>query len=126
MDIAMHEPGDDKKTPEINITETDSLLQPSSVRKNHGPLFWREMSWRFILALLFNVLVVGTLYSFSQMGNLSRWEKRWFNVLTILFLSMVSLMMGSLLGLLGSMLRWHLLARKPHKPRDVSDVSRWL
>jgi hypothetical protein len=38
---------------------------------------------------------------------------------TILFSSLVSLSLGSLLGLLGAALRWRLLARRAHQPRDV-------
>jgi hypothetical protein len=40
-------------------------------------------------------------------------------MLTILFSSLVSLSMGSLLGLLGAVLRWPLLARRAHAPRDA-------
>ena len=121
----MYGSGDDRKTVDVtNVSEDDFLLNESSCEKNHGLLFWLEMSWRFALAVIFSVLVVATLYSFSEKGNLSRWEKRWFNVLTILFSSLVSLMMGSLLGLLGSMLRWKLLARRLHKPRDVRHPNR--
>ncbi|CUS15094.1 unnamed protein product [Tuber aestivum] len=104
-----------------NTTSEDGspLIEDSSRQKNHGRLFWMEMSWRFALGLLFNIFIVLILYTFSQKGNLSRWEKRWFNALTISFSSLVSLMLGSLLGLLGSMLRWQLLARKLHNPMDV-------
>ncbi|ORY15946.1 hypothetical protein BCR34DRAFT_597992 [Clohesyomyces aquaticus] len=82
-------------------------------------LFWTEISWRFTAAALFSTVIVVILDSFSRKGILSRWEKRWFNLLAILFSSLVSLSLGSLLGLLGNMLRWPLLARKLHKPMDV-------
>jgi hypothetical protein len=40
-------------------------------------------------------------------------------MLTILFSSLVSLSLGSLLGLLGAVVRWPLLARRAHAPRDA-------
>ncbi|KAH8587889.1 hypothetical protein B0O99DRAFT_583890 [Bisporella sp. PMI_857] len=113
---------DDKKTAQVNNTsETAEDNHPhiEDGKKNHGHLFWVEISWRFALGLVFSAIITVILYTFSQKGKLSRWEKRWFNVLTILFSSLVSLMLGSLLGVLGSMLRWQLLARKLHKPMDV-------
>jgi hypothetical protein len=54
------------------------------------------------------------------MGNLSTSQKRGFNTLTILFSGLIGVTLGSLLGLLGGMLRWRLLARKKHTPLDVS------
>jgi ABC-type multidrug transport system permease subunit len=88
-------------------------------QRHHGRLFWAEISWRIAGSLIFSIVLVAMLYTFSQRGNLSRWEKRWFNTLAILFSSLVSLSLGSLLGLLGNMLRWPLLAHKVHKPMDV-------
>ncbi|RVD80415.1 uncharacterized protein DFL_008312 [Arthrobotrys flagrans] len=60
-----------------------------------------------------------TLERFAGMGHLDRWEKRGFNALAILLSSLVSLSLGSLLQLLGNMIRWRLLAREVNKPQDV-------
>jgi len=53
------------------------------------------------------------------MGKLSQAEQRGFNAITILLGSFASLGLGSMLGYLGSMLRWRLLARKKYKMQDV-------
>ena len=70
--------------------------------------------------LVFSIAMTAVPHSFSLKGVLSRWEKRWFSALAILLSSMLSLSTGSLLGLLGSMVRWPLLARKLYTPVDVS------
>jgi ABC-type multidrug transport system permease subunit len=88
-------------------------------RRQHRQLFLTEICWRLLATLVFSIIVTTILYSFAQKGLLSRWEKRWFNVLAIFFSSLVSLSVGSLLNILGSMLRWPLLARKLHTPTDV-------
>ncbi|KAK0711757.1 hypothetical protein B0H67DRAFT_491133 [Lasiosphaeris hirsuta] len=59
------------------------------------------------------------LHAFSGRESLGTWDRRLFNALTILSSSLVSLSLGSLLGLLGAVLRWPLLARRSHTPRDV-------
>ncbi|EMD96751.1 hypothetical protein COCC4DRAFT_62250 [Bipolaris maydis ATCC 48331] len=66
-----------------------------------------------------SITMIAVLHCFSLKGVLSRWEKRWFSALAILLSSMVSLSTGSLLGLLGSMIRWPLLARKLYTPVDA-------
>lgn len=75
--------------------------------------------WRFACALLFSVLIIAVLHSYSGGVRLGPWDRRVFNTATILFSSLVSLSLGSLLGLLGSMIRWPLLAMKYNTPRDV-------
>lgn len=69
--------------------------------------------------LVFSIAMTAVPHSFSLKGVLSRWEKRWFSALAILLSSMLSLSTGSLLGLLGSMVRWPLLARKLYTPVDA-------
>jgi len=113
---------DNKKEAPLKTTiqvESTAASSPDTRRK-HGRLFWVEIGWRFAGSFIFSVIIIAILYSFSQKDSLSRWQKRWFNVLAIFFSSLVSLSIGSLLGLLGSMLRWPLLARRLHKPADVS------
>ncbi|KAK6507928.1 hypothetical protein TWF481_006349 [Arthrobotrys musiformis] len=104
-----------------SVVATETKTDPKALKcsTNHGRIFWKEISWRFMSALTFSGLIVVTLYKFSKLGNLSRWEKRWFNVLVILCSALVSLSLSSLLGLLGNMIRWPLLARKRHRPLDV-------
>ncbi|PUU81916.1 hypothetical protein B9Z19DRAFT_888929, partial [Tuber borchii] len=84
--------------------------------------FWRNMtslSWRCLTtALSLSLLILG-LRIFSRMGELSHKEQRGFNAITILLGSFASLGLGSVLGYLGSMLRWRLLARKKYKVQDI-------
>ena len=75
--------------------------------------------WRFFLTFLSLILLVMTLLGFSKLKRLSKWEQRSFNTISILATGMASLGLGSLLGYLGSMLRWPLLARTRHEMRDV-------
>lgn len=94
------------------------LVRPSRT----GPgrrLFRAGIAWRFASTVFFGYLLVLVLYMFKQKDKLGVWEKRWFNTLTILLSAIVSLLLGSLLGLLGSMLRWSLLAWEEHTPREV-------
>jgi len=58
---------------------------------------------------------------FSRLGPLDKWQQRGFNALAILFTGIMSLGLGSLLGYLGSMLRWPLLASASYKTKDVRE-----
>ncbi|EMD68531.1 hypothetical protein COCSADRAFT_350137 [Bipolaris sorokiniana ND90Pr] len=80
----------------------DPHVRPTNRRMHHG-----------------SIAMTAVPHSFSLKGVLSRWEKRWFSALAILLSSMLSLSTGSLLGLLGSMVRWPLLARKLYTPVDA-------
>jgi hypothetical protein len=104
--------------------DSDASSSPSfrelSHRTNAWELLWKEISWRFAFAVIWSVILIVTLYAFAEMGNLSSWQKRWFNMISILFSALISLILGSLLGLLGSTMRWPLLARNPNSPLDVS------
>ncbi|KAJ5031368.1 hypothetical protein PSV08DRAFT_173340 [Bipolaris maydis] len=97
----------------------DPHARPISRRMRHRRLFWIEICWRLMATLVFSITMIAVLHCFSLKGVLSRWEKRWFSALAILLSSMVSLSTGSLLGLLGSMIRWPLLARKLYTPVDA-------
>ncbi|KAH6847530.1 hypothetical protein B0I37DRAFT_397674 [Chaetomium sp. MPI-CAGE-AT-0009] len=79
---------------------------------------WRHVAWRFVASTVLCVILGVILYVFERMGVLETWERRGFNTLSILLSSLVSLSLGSLLGILGGMLRWPLLARTPASPRD--------
>ena len=59
------------------------------------------------------------LYLHADKPSLDLWERRIFITLTILFSSLVSLSVGSLLVVLGAALRWPLLASRGHTPREV-------
>ena len=74
---------------------------------------------RFLVTSFSLVLLVMTLLGFSKLQRLTKWEQRGFNTLSILLPGMASLGLGSLIGHLGSMLRWPLLARKAYKIQDV-------
>ncbi|KAG0125891.1 hypothetical protein HOY82DRAFT_492264 [Tuber indicum] len=102
---------------------------PKPAEKSPTPLtfdsrdqfFWNMISLSgrcLTTALSLSFLVLGLLI-FSRMGELSRWEQRGFNTITILLSAFASLGLGSMLGYLGSMLRWPLLARKKYKMQDV-------
>jgi len=113
------------KSPQsTSCTLTKAPIKVINRRNHHSRLFWTEICWRLVATLIFSIIITAILYCFSQKGILSRWQKRWFNVLAITFSSLMSLSLGSLLGLLGSMLRWPLLARKLHKPSDVIEVPK--
>jgi hypothetical protein len=66
------------------------------------------------------VFLVASLFGFSKVGHLDKWEQRGFNSLAILFTGIMSLGLGSLVGYMGSMIRWPLLARTTYGARDVS------
>ncbi|KAL2265713.1 hypothetical protein VTJ83DRAFT_6813 [Remersonia thermophila] len=84
-------------------------------------LSWRNWSvwWRFGSSLFFSILLMVVLYLYSQPDHLGPWGRRVFNTLAIHLSSLVSLSVGSLLGVLGSALRWPLLAWRAHSPREV-------
>ncbi|KAG0137915.1 hypothetical protein HOY82DRAFT_666824 [Tuber indicum] len=85
---------------------TKQFSSDDQPRRNHI-LLARGFSMTF-LAL---VLLVICLWAFSKKQPMSKWEQRSFNTLSILLTAIASLGLGSLLGHLGSMLRWPLLAR---------------
>jgi len=66
------------------------------------------------------VFLVASLFGFSKVGHLDKWEQRGFNSLAILFTGIMSLGLGSLVGYMGSMIKWPLLARGTYGARDVS------
>ncbi|KAK4225924.1 hypothetical protein QBC38DRAFT_445053, partial [Podospora fimiseda] len=80
---------------------------------------WYGIAWRFAVSVLCFGIMMGILYEFEQMGELTSWERKGFNTLNLLFSAFVSLALGSLLTLLGNMLRWCLLARESATPEDV-------
>ena len=90
---------------------------------------WEQFEWHLIslsgrsltTALSLSFLILGLLI-FSRMGVLSQKEQYGFNALTILLSALASLGLGSVLGYLGSILRWRLLARKKYKMQDVCDT----
>ena len=74
---------------------------------------------RFLLASLSLVLLLVALWGFSKLQRLNNWEQHFINTVSLLLTAMASLGLGSLLGYLGSMLRWPLLARTTHQMQDV-------
>ncbi|KAG0137923.1 hypothetical protein HOY82DRAFT_597189 [Tuber indicum] len=69
------------------------------------------LAQRFSITFLALVLLVICLWTFSKKHPMSKWEQRSFNTLSLLLTAIASLGLGSLVGHLGSMLRWPLLAR---------------
>ncbi|KAK4196908.1 hypothetical protein QBC40DRAFT_312485 [Triangularia verruculosa] len=80
---------------------------------------WFGIAWRFMGSLLCFAFIIVTLWRFELMGVLDSWERREFNALNILLSAFVSLALGSLLTLLGNVLRWLLLHREATSPGDV-------
>jgi hypothetical protein len=85
-----------------------------------GGLPWGEISWRSASVLVCSFLLYSLLSRFHYKGSLSVWDRRWFNILAVLLSALASLCIGSLIGFLGTMIRWPLLAARKHKPFDVS------
>ncbi|KAK4443860.1 hypothetical protein QBC34DRAFT_361207 [Podospora aff. communis PSN243] len=106
------------------LDEGAEFLPPKEVRlrARHWEIFHRNILWRVVSSLVSAILVLATLYAFAGMENVNTWERRWFNMLTIFFSSLVSLSVGSLLGFLGGMMRWPLLANRSHSPLGVDLV----
>ncbi|KAF8242065.1 hypothetical protein K440DRAFT_497800, partial [Wilcoxina mikolae CBS 423.85] len=66
--------------------------------------------------------IVGCLAGFSTINDMRIWAKRAFNTLSIVFISMLSVGIGSMIGELGKTIRWKLLASMPHNLQDVEDI----
>ena len=104
--------------------EPENLPKPS-ISFNSRKQFRRNiisLSWRCLTTILSLSLLILGLRNFSRMGVLSQMQQYWFNAITILLSAFTSLGIGSMLGYLGSMLRWRLLARKKYKMQDVCDA----
>ncbi|KAK1833234.1 hypothetical protein QBC39DRAFT_370122 [Podospora conica] len=82
-------------------------------------VFKQHIFWRILAALISMVLVLCVLYGFSRKDSLTGEDRRWLNTLAILFSALVSLSVGSLLNFLGTMIRWQLLASRPHSALDA-------
>ncbi|KAG0137921.1 hypothetical protein HOY82DRAFT_512807 [Tuber indicum] len=76
----------------------------------------------FSMTFLAFVLLAICLWTFSKKHPMSKWEQRSFNTLSILLTAIASLGLGSLLGHLGSMLRWPILARTVYQMQDVDSI----
>jgi len=68
------------------------------------------------------ILLVACLLIFSKIGGLDKWKQRAFNALAILLTGSMSLCIRSLLGYLGSMIRWPILAGAYHRAEDVGGL----
>jgi hypothetical protein len=60
------------------------------LRARHWEIFRKNILWRVVSSLISAILVLATLYVFAAMANVDTWERRWFNMLTIFFSSLVS------------------------------------
>ncbi|PUU83791.1 hypothetical protein B9Z19DRAFT_1071646 [Tuber borchii] len=114
-----------KTPPETDSTEellTNGSEDPPLEPLDSGDLFYSDLLrliLRFFLTFCSLGLLVICLWQFSGKGPLDKWQQRCFNTLSILLTGIASLGLGSLIGCLGSMLRWPLLARTMHKMQDV-------
>ena len=104
-----------------------TLAQKSDKKEEHagpttpcGRLPWLSIAWRLFSVQLFCGLILVVLLVFAKRESLSSEDKWHFNAFAILLSSLVSVSVGSLIGLLGSMLRWPILAAEDHSPRSVS------
>ncbi len=121
-------PPDTKRVPDAKAdvdAKTDLDVNPVESRLgiHNRRFFLVHISWRLATSMVFGALLGVVLHIFEDIGILDPWQRRGFNTLAILLSSTISLSLGSLLGLLGSMLRWPLLARVGHTPQDVSATS---
>ncbi|PUU83781.1 hypothetical protein B9Z19DRAFT_1060706 [Tuber borchii] len=111
-------------TSSTNASSTGSREWPlkkfSSDNQSHRNLV--VLGWRFLFTFFSIFLLAICLWQFSKSQSLSKWEQRSFNMLSILFSGSASLGLGSLLGYLGSMFRWPLLARTMHQMQDVDSI----
>jgi hypothetical protein len=101
--------------------DSDDSVQVVTATRFRG-LPWLSISWRFALALVFSGLLLVNLHMYSLKTDLDAWDRRLFTSFTILLSALVSLTLGSLLGVLGACLRWPLLAHTAHSPREVDLV----
>jgi hypothetical protein len=85
-------------------------------QQNLGAIFHR-----FLATSLTMILLVTCLLTFSKIGGLDKWKQRAFSALAILLTGSMSLCIGSLLGYLGPMIRWLILAGARHRAEDVVD-----
>ena len=123
-------PSDSHHPPPYDNADDPLISKPEKSPKQ--PILfdsWEQFQWHLIslsgrcltTALSLSFLILG-LVIFSRIGLLSQLEQYGFNALTILLSAFASLGLGSMLGYLGSMLRWRLLARKKYKMQDVWDA----
>jgi len=112
--MAASEEVSDEELHELNRTDK----KPARTKRGFSP--WKGVIWRLLSSLTLSVLIAVLLFVYDKKESLTQSDRRWFTVLAILVSSLVSLSVGSLLNLLGGMIRWPLLAAKRHRPNDVS------
>jgi hypothetical protein len=100
-------------------TATSQLKECSCKRHDQYRHCLVSVFRRFSATCLTIILLVICLYLYSKIENLNKWHQRGFNTLAILLTGTMSICIGSLLGYLGCMIRWPILARAAHKAREV-------
>ncbi|KAM7205172.1 hypothetical protein V8F20_003309 [Naviculisporaceae sp. PSN 640] len=109
----VREPFKQSHTPEVieatEISQSQPFLPNSVIRR-----------WLFSLASVIPVCLV--LWGFQQFDDLGTWNRRAFNTLSLCAIALMSLFLGSVTQLLGTMIRWPLLASRPWPPRDVDRI----
>ncbi|PUU83783.1 hypothetical protein B9Z19DRAFT_1038355 [Tuber borchii] len=122
-DTFQNSPATDSNKVKESLIYSPREQPPKSFSSNAG--FRKDLIvllWRFFLTSLSLAILVMNLWGFSKWKPLTKWEQRSYNTISILATGMATLGLGSLLGYLGSMLRWPLLARTIHQMRDVDSI----
>ncbi|PUU83795.1 hypothetical protein B9Z19DRAFT_1038365 [Tuber borchii] len=112
-------PPETDSTEELLIKDSEG---PAPEPFGSGDRFYSDLLklvLRFFLICCSLALLVICLWQFSGRGPLDKWQQRCLNTLSILLTGIASLGLGSLVGYLGSMLRWPLLARTMYKMQDI-------
>lgn len=94
-----------------------------SKRRNQRNQYVVMLIERFCANLVSITLIPLGFRHFIRVGVLDDWAERAFNTVAILCTGIMGLTMGSLLRLLGEMLRWKLLSREKHTVRRVGKNS---
>ncbi|KAG0633223.1 hypothetical protein HOY80DRAFT_930306 [Tuber brumale] len=120
FDTAKPSPDGDSARESTEDSKDEPLKRFSSDDQPHRDHI--SLARGFSITFLALVLLMICLWTFSKKHPMSKWEQRSFNTLSILLTAIASLGLGSILGHLGSMLRWPLLARTVYKMQDVDSI----
>ncbi|KAF8252106.1 hypothetical protein K440DRAFT_537548, partial [Wilcoxina mikolae CBS 423.85] len=103
-------------------TETLDLKEISRNRHDQYHRGLVSILIRFSITCVTIILLIICLFSFSRIGDLDKWHQRGFNALPILLTGTMSICIGSLLGYLGLMIRWPILAGATHTAQDIDYI----
>lgn len=95
---------------------------PEVIELINQPFLPRSLARRSLFALASVIPVILVLWGFQRIDDLGTWNRRLFNTLSISSIALMSLFLGSVTQLLGTMIRWPLLASRAWSPRDVDRI----